>query len=70
MKEKGAKIPSEAIHEVPTVREDTYIEELFSIVTKNPYPIPVTDEKGKLLGVVRTDSIFETISTQEGGSND
>jgi glycine betaine/proline transport system ATP-binding protein len=70
MKEKGAKIPPEAIREVPTVREDTYIEELFSIVTQNPYPIPVTTEAGKLLGVVRTDAIFETISTHEGGNND
>ena len=70
MKEKGAKIPAEAIREVPTVSEDTYIEELFGIVTKNPYPIPVTNEAGKLLGIVRTDAIFETISTHEGGNND
>jgi glycine betaine/proline transport system ATP-binding protein len=70
MKEKGAKIPSEAIREVPTVNEDTYIEEMFSIVTKNPYPIPVTDEKGKLLGIVKTDAIFETISVDDGGSDD
>lgn len=70
MKEKGAKIPAEAIREVPTVNEDTYIEEMFSIVTKNPYPIPVTDEKGKLLGIVKTDAIFETISVDDGGSND
>ncbi len=70
MKEKGARIPAEAIREVPTVNEDTYIEEMFSIVTKNPYPIPVTDEKGKLLGIVKTDAIFETISTDDGGNDD
>lgn len=62
MKDKGAKIPKESFREVPTVSEDTILEELFSIVTANPYPIPVTDEKGKLLGIVKTDTIFETIS--------
>ena len=62
MKEKGAKIPKETFRTVPTVSEDTILEELFSIVTANPYPIPVTDENGKLLGVVKTDTIFETIS--------
>lgn len=70
MKEKGARIPAEAIREIPTVGEDTYIEELFGIVTKNPYPIPVTDDKGKLLGIVKTDAIFETISVDDGGSDD
>lgn len=69
-KKKDAKIPPEAIRSVPTVREDSYIEELFSIVNENPYPIPVTDERGKLLGIVKTDTIFETIKTDEGEKHD
>jgi len=47
---------------VPSVKEDTIIEELFTIVSANPYPIPVVDNDGKLLGVVKTDDIFEAIS--------
>ncbi|WP_319477991.1 glycine betaine/L-proline ABC transporter ATP-binding protein [Marispirochaeta aestuarii] len=69
-KKKNAKIPPEAIRGVPTVREDSYIEELFSIVNANPYPIPVTDDNGKLLGVVKTDTIFETIKSDEEEKHD
>ncbi len=71
MKDKDAKIPKESFRMVPTVTEDTILEDLFSIVTANPYPIPVTDENGKLLGIVKTDTIFETISINhdEGDSN-
>ena len=69
-KKKNARIPPEAIRGVPTAREDSYIEELFSIVNANPYPIPVTDENGKLLGIVKTDTIFETIKSDEEEKHD
>lgn len=46
------------------------IEDLFSIVSHNPYPVPVVDEKNKLLGIVKTDSIFESITPIEGGEED
>ncbi len=71
MKDKDAKIPKESFRMVPTVSEDTILEDLFSIVTANPYPIPVVDENGKMLGIVKTDTIFETISINhdEGDSN-
>ena len=65
---KSWKIESIVINKVPSVKEDTVLEDLFSIVTANKYPVPVVDDEGKLLGVVRTDDIFETISP-EGGEN-
>ena len=34
-------IPESAVKKVSTVTEDTILEDLFSIVTENPYPIPV-----------------------------
>ncbi len=59
----------EVVREVPAVREDTILEELFSVVTANPYPVPVVSDSGRLLGVVKTDDIFETISPA-GGDED
>ena len=63
--ERPKAIPEKILRKVPTVNEDTILEDLFPIVTENPYPIPVTSESGKLLGVVTTDSIFEAISPEE-----
>jgi glycine betaine/proline transport system ATP-binding protein len=64
--EKLKTIPSSAIKKVPTVQEETLIEDMFSIITKNPWPIPVVDEKNKLKGVVTTDQIFESLSPLGG----
>ena len=59
-------IPTSVIKKVPTVQEDTLIEDMFSIITKNPWPIPVVDEKNKLKGIVTTDQIFESLSPLGG----
>lgn len=64
-----AKLAPPVVREVPSVTEDTVLEELFSIVTANQYPVPVVSESGRLLGVVKTDDIFETISP-DGGNDD
>ena len=70
--DSGKKTISENIlKQVTTVTPDTILEDLFSIVTENKYPIPVIDENGKFLGIVKTDTIFESISPEDGGeSND
>ncbi len=69
-RDKSWKIESIVINKVPSVTEDTVLEDLFSIVSANKYPIPVVSETGKLLGVVRTDDIFETISPDGGENNE
>ncbi|QEN08099.1 glycine betaine/L-proline ABC transporter ATP-binding protein [Oceanispirochaeta crateris] len=64
-------IPDSIIRKVPTVTEDTILEDMFSIVNENPYPIPVVDELGRFKGKVTTDQIFESITPyNEGDSND
>ena len=68
--EKPKGIPETHIKQVTTVTEDTILEDLFSIVTENPYPIPVVDESNKLKGIVTTDQIFESIAPLEGEDND
>ncbi|MEA1910241.1 MAG: CBS domain-containing protein, partial [Spirochaetota bacterium] len=67
--EKVEKIPDSALRKVPSVGPDTVLEDMFSIVTQNPYPIPVVDDNNKLLGVVTSDHIFESIAPMEGEEN-
>jgi glycine betaine/proline transport system ATP-binding protein len=64
--EKLKTIPTSSIKSVSSVTEDTLIEDLFAIVTENPWPIPVVDEHNKLKGVVTTDQIFESLSPLGG----
>ncbi|OQY31242.1 MAG: hypothetical protein B6241_14585 [Spirochaetaceae bacterium 4572_59] len=64
--ERPSGIPESSLKKVSTVTEDTILEDLFSIVSENPYPIPVVDENGKFKGKVTTDQIFESISPLEG----
>lgn len=71
MEEKPNGIPEKIIKKVTTVTEETILEDLFHIVTENPYPIPVVDSIGHFKGKVTTDQIFESISPLvEGEDND
>ena len=68
-KDKPPVIPESAIRKITTVSPDTILEDLFPIVSENPYPIPVVDSDNRFLGVVTTDQIFESISVSEGEEN-
>ncbi|MDC7235000.1 MAG: glycine betaine/L-proline ABC transporter ATP-binding protein [Spirochaetales bacterium] len=68
--ERPKNIPSELIKQVSTVTEETILEDMFAIISENPYPVPVTDEKGKFKGIVTTDQIFESIAPLEGENHD
>lgn len=71
MEDRPKGIPDRFIKKVSTVTEDTILEDLFHIVSENPYPIPVVDENGRFKGKVTTDQIFESISPfEEGEDND
>lgn len=63
---KSKIIPTSSIKKVTTVTEDTLIEDLFPIVSENPWPIPVVDEKNRFKGIVTTDQIFESLSPLGG----
>ena len=67
--EKHKTIPATSIEKVESVHPDVLIEDLFSIATQNPYPIPVVDEHDKLLGRISSDTIFDSISSN-GGTNE
>ncbi len=68
--DKPGAIPDSHISRVSSVTEETILEDMFSIVSENPYPIPVVDDNGKFRGIVTTDQIFESISPMEGDEND
>lgn len=68
--DKPEKIPESILKKVTTTMEETILEDLFSIVTADPYPLPVVDENNKLKGIVTTDQIFEAISPAEEGGQD
>jgi glycine betaine/proline transport system ATP-binding protein len=63
-------IPETIIRKVPSVIENTILEDMFSIVNENPYSIPVVDEKGCFKGKVTTDQIFESITPYNEGDTD
>ena len=70
MEDRPKGIPEKFVKKVSSVTEDTILEDLFHIVSENPYPIPVVDENGRFKGKVTTDQIFESISPVEEGEDD
>ncbi|MGD1822589.1 MAG: quaternary amine ABC transporter ATP-binding protein [Pleomorphochaeta sp.] len=64
--EKYKTIPTSSIKKVTSVLEDALVEDLFPIVSENPWPIPVVDENNKFKGMVTTDHIFESLSPLGG----
>jgi glycine betaine/proline transport system ATP-binding protein len=67
--EKYSTIPKEIIENIESCNKDDVIETLFALASRNKSPIPVVGENNTLLGVVTTDSIFESITPNEGGQN-
>jgi len=59
-------IPISSIKKVTSVTEDTLLEEMFPIISQNPWPVPVVDERNKFKGIVTTDQIFESLSPLGG----
>ncbi len=55
--------------EPPSVTEDVYLNELFS-AAQSGVPVAVTDEKGRLLGVIAPESIFEHLIPDEEPAED
>ena len=52
------------------VSPDVLIEDLFGLVSAESYPLPVTDDQGKLLGVIRPRAVLEALHTPEEEGSD
>jgi glycine betaine/proline transport system ATP-binding protein len=59
------RIPREAIQSVVSVTPETCLEDIFPLVLKNPFPVPVVDTENRFQGIVTTDLIFESVSHGE-----
>ncbi len=64
-KERKHVLDKEDLLYVQPVPPDTVIEDLFGQVSSESYHLPVTDEQGRLLGVVRPRAILNALSTED-----
>ncbi|MCG8454376.1 MAG: glycine betaine/L-proline ABC transporter ATP-binding protein [Spirochaetales bacterium] len=52
--------------DLPTTGPDEVLEDIFAVAGENPYPVPVVHpDTGKLLGVVRSQTIFESMISED-----
>jgi glycine betaine/proline transport system ATP-binding protein len=51
---------------VPVSKPEMVLESLFSMAVATPYPIPVLDEQGQLLGTIRNENILENMVRKQG----
>ncbi|NLJ28805.1 MAG: glycine betaine/L-proline ABC transporter ATP-binding protein [Deltaproteobacteria bacterium] len=59
---KGSGSIREAlVTDLPTCGPNTLLEDLFPLAPLSPYPLAVTDEKGKFLGQIRNRTIIESM---------
>ncbi|MFP4427608.1 MAG: glycine betaine/L-proline ABC transporter ATP-binding protein, partial [Spirochaetaceae bacterium] len=61
IKKQEKAINADDLIQLEPVTSDVLIEDLFGLVSAESYPLPVTDEAGKLLGVVRPRKILEAL---------
>jgi glycine betaine/proline transport system ATP-binding protein len=65
IRKKEKVIDAERLIRPDPVAPDVVIEDLYGLVSAESYPLPVTDENGKLLGVIRPRAILEALYTPE-----
>lgn len=70
IKDKAKLIDKNDLDRPEPVAPDVLIEDLYGLVSAESYPLPVTDEEGKLLGVIRPRAILEALHTPEEEDSD
>ncbi len=71
IKRNERQIDAASLDRPDPVDPDIVIEDLYGLVSAESYPLPVTDERGKLLGVIRPRAILEALHTSDSEeSND
>jgi glycine betaine/proline transport system ATP-binding protein len=59
------RIDAESLDRPDTVDPNVVIEDLYGLVSAESYPLPVTDEQGKLLGIIRPRAILDALHTSD-----
>lgn len=68
-REDGASIKDIYEPNVQTIHKDTLIIDIFNIIYDSPTPLAVTDENGRLIGVVVRGSVIGAMSNKNSNSN-
>jgi glycine betaine/proline transport system ATP-binding protein len=58
----GRSLLDIVIRDVPVVRPDMLLKELFKIVGRTPIPVAVTDDNGKLLGIIVRGAVLAALA--------
>ncbi|WP_415782733.1 quaternary amine ABC transporter ATP-binding protein, partial [Cohnella lubricantis] len=58
----GRSLADIAIRDVPTVRPDASLKDLFELVGQTPIPVAVTEESGKLLGIIVRGAVLAALT--------
>jgi glycine betaine/proline transport system ATP-binding protein len=69
LQEKKDSYSSILVKDYETCSPDVTVEELFPIATTNRHPIAVLDEKERLLGYIRNETIIESMIQEEQPEN-
>ncbi len=64
VKRKCTTVDQNELHFIEPVKPDVVIEDLFESVSSESYPLPVTDDQGRLLGVVRPRAVLNALSRE------
>jgi len=64
-KAKKTTVDKEDLEWLDPVSPETILEDLFGRVSAQSYPLPVTNEEGRLMGVVRPRAILNALSTDD-----
>ncbi|MGH1562411.1 quaternary amine ABC transporter ATP-binding protein [Mumia sp. DW29H23] len=73
LKQGKESLADVALEEVPTVRTSTPLAEVFAPSAEHPLPVPVTDDDGRLVGVVPRATLLAAMAPTDltpGGSDD
>jgi glycine betaine/proline transport system ATP-binding protein len=69
IKQKKTTVDKEDLDWIEPVSPDTILEDLFGQVSSQSYPLPVINEQGRLLGVVRPRAILNALHNSEGDTD-
>lgn len=56
-----------SIIDVPKVTPTTSLSDIISLVVKNPYPVAVVDDAGRLVGSVSRGAVLAALARKGGG---
>jgi glycine betaine/proline transport system ATP-binding protein len=66
---KGKRLEDILITDVPKVTPTTSLSDIISLVVKNPYPVAVVDDAGRLVGSVSRGAVLAALARKGEDTN-